>query len=74
MKIQISVIPINIFLYSFLLSLVFVGLKLAKIISMSWVLVFLPTYIAIGIELVIFIIAMILSAIRKVNEKQIENK
>lgn len=48
-----------------LLQVVFIALKVAKVIDWSWWLVFIPAWIDIGIFLVIVIIAIILTAITK---------
>ena len=48
-----------------LLQVVFIALKVAKVIDWSWWLVLIPTWIDIGIFLVIVIIAIILTIIVK---------
>ena len=48
-----------------LLEVVFIALKVAKVIDWSWWLVFIPTWIDIGIFLIIVIIAIILTIIVK---------
>ena len=48
-----------------LLQVVFIALKVAKVIDWSWWLVFIPTWIDIGIFLIIVIIAIILTIIVK---------
>ena len=48
-----------------LLQIVFIALKVAKVIDWSWWLVFIPAWIDIGIFLVIVIIAIILTVITK---------
>lgn len=46
-----------------LLQVVFIALKVAKVIDWSWWLVLIPTWIDIGIFLVIVIIAIIIAVI-----------
>ena len=46
-----------------LLQVVFIALKVAKVIDWSWWLVFIPTWIDIGIFLIIVIIAIIIAVI-----------
>lgn len=48
-----------------LLQVVFIALKVAKVIDWSWWLVFIPAWIDIGIFLIIVIIAIILTIIVK---------
>ena len=48
-----------------LLQVVFIALKVAKVIDWSWWLVFIPAWIDIGICLIIIIIAIILTIIVK---------
>lgn len=48
-----------------LLQVVFIALKVAKVIDWSWWLVFIPIWIDIGIGLIIIIIAIILTIIVK---------
>ena len=48
-----------------LLQVVFIALKVAKVIDWSWWLVLIPTWIDIGIGLIIIIIAIILTIIVK---------
>ena len=48
-----------------LLQVVFIALKVAKVIDWSWWLVFIPTWIDIGIFLIIVIVAIILTIIVK---------
>ena len=46
-----------------LLQVVFIALKVAKVIDWSWWLVFIPAWIDIGIFLIIVIIAIIIAVI-----------
>ena len=46
-----------------LLQVVFIALKVAKVIDWSWWLVFIPAWIDIGIFLIIVIIAIIITVI-----------
>ena len=48
-----------------LLQVVFIALKVAKVIDWSWWLVFIPAWIDIGIFLIIVIIAIIVTIIVK---------
>lgn len=46
-----------------LLQVVFIALKVAKVINWSWWLVFLPTWIDLGICLIVIIIAIVIATI-----------
>jgi len=50
---------IGLFGIGFILSVVFMILKLCSVISWSWLLVFLPLIIAVGIDLLLIIILLI---------------
>ena len=46
-----------------LLQVVFIALKVAKVINWSWWLVFLPTWIELGVYLIVIIIIVIMTVI-----------
>lgn len=48
-----------------LLQVVFIALKVAKVIDWSWWLVFLPTWIELGLCLIIIIVALVIAVIAK---------
>ena len=48
-----------------LLQVVFIALKVAKIIDWSWWLVFLPTWIDLGLCLIIIIVALVIAVTAK---------
>ena len=48
-----------------LLQVVFIALKVAKIIDWSWWLVFLPTWIDLGLCLIVIIVALVIAVTAK---------
>lgn len=48
-----------------LLQVVFIALKVAKVIDWSWWLVFLPTWIELGLCLIIIIVALVIAVMAK---------
>jgi len=46
-----------------LLQVVFIALKVAKVINWSWWLVFLPTWIDLGICLIVIIVVIVMATI-----------
>lgn len=48
-----------------LLQVVFIALKVAKVIDWSWWLVFVPTWIELGLCLIIIIVALVIAVMAK---------
>lgn len=48
-----------------LLQVVFIALKVAKVIDWSWGLVFLPTWIELGLCLIVIIVALVIAVMAK---------
>lgn len=48
-----------------LLQVVFIALKVAKVIDWSWWLVFLPTWIELGLCLIVIIVALVIAVMAK---------
>lgn len=48
-----------------LLQVVFIALKVAKVIDWSWGLVFLPTWIELGLCLIVIIVALVIAVMVK---------
>lgn len=48
-----------------LLQVVFIALKVAKVIDWSWWLVFLPTWIELGLCLIVIIVALVIVVMAK---------
>ena len=51
--------------FSGLLTIVFIVLKLCKVISWSWIWVFSPIWIPLALAITFVVVAMIISSIRK---------